>query len=126
VVHANLIRHEPIPLVLVATTVAVAAVVLLAGGDVVAAAGGSLLVVVLWLLERFTVRAGERGTFARGLLVGLLGMVVRLAVALGVLVAVGLLASKATFTAFVIGFIAAYTVYCFVRLWRHPAVSPSH
>ena len=122
----NLIRREPALPVLLATAAAVAGVALLAGGDAVAAAGGALLAAVLWFLERLTVRLGERGSFGHGLLVGLLGMVLRLAVSLGVLAAVGVLADRDTFTAFVLGFLTGYTVYLFVRLWRHPAVSPSH
>jgi len=122
----DLIRREPAGFVLLATAAAVAGVALLAGGDAVAAAAGALLAVVLWLLERLTVRLGQRGSFGHGLAVGLLGMVVRLAVALGALTAVGVWAAKTTFTAFVLGFITGYTVYLFVRLWRHPAVSPTH
>jgi len=122
----NLLKREPAVLVLLATAAAVAGVALLAGGDAVAAAAGALLVVGLWLLEKLTVRLGERGSFGHGLAVGLLGMVLRLAVAIGVLAAVGVLADKATFTAFVLGFVTGYTAYLFVRLWRPPAVSPSH
>ncbi|HMK93662.1 MAG TPA: hypothetical protein VK576_11750 [Thermoleophilia bacterium] len=122
----NLIRREPALLTLLATAAVVAGVALLAGGDAVAAAGGVLLAAVLWLLERLTVRLGERGSFSHGLMVGLLGMVLRVAIAIGVLAAVGVLADRATFTAFVLGFVTGYTVYLFIRLWRHPAVSPSH
>ena len=122
----SLIKRQAVLSILLATAAVVAAAALLAGGDPLSAFAGALLVVGLWLLELAAVRAGSRGSFAHGLLVGLLGMVIRLAVALGILVAVGVLASRATFVAFVLGFVASYTIYLFVRLWRPPAVSPSH
>jgi hypothetical protein len=122
----SFVRREPILFILLAMVVLSAVVALLAGAAVAAAAGGAALVLVVWLIERASIRLGDRGSFAHGLLVGLAGMVVRLAVVLGALVAVGVLADRATFTAAVVSFVAAYTVYVFARLWRHPAVSPSH
>lgn len=107
--------------VLAVAVVACVAVAALAGGTVWSAAVGSLLVVVYWLLERLFARLGAKGSFGHGMAVGVGGMAVRLALVVGVLVAIGVTARDA-FASAALAFLATYTVYMFARLWHHPAV----
>ena len=47
----------------------------------------------MWAIEKAAVRAGNQGLFGHGMAVGLGGMVARMALALAVLVAIGVAAS---------------------------------
>jgi hypothetical protein len=94
----------------------------LLGRSVWAAALGATLVVVYWLLELLTARLGARGSFANALAVGLGGMMIRFAVVLGVLVAVGLLARPA-FPEAALSFLIVYSVYQVLRLIAHPGLA---
>jgi hypothetical protein len=109
------------PLILIAMIVACTAAAALAGQTAWAAACGATVVLVMWMLEKLTVRLGSRGTVAHGIGVGVAGMVVRMALAVGVLVAIGL-AARPSFKEATFAFLASYTVYIFARLWQNPAV----
>jgi hypothetical protein len=112
------------PLVLVAATVVCVAVAALAGQPVWAAALGAGLVLAYWAIEALTWRrARERRGLALGLAVG--GMAVRLAVALGVLVLVGVFARTA-FATTALAFLACFTVYLGVRFFMYaPLARPA-
>lgn len=94
----------------------------LLGREAWAAVLGAGLVVVYWLLELLAARLGARGSFANALAVGLGGMVARLAVVLGVLVAIGLFARPA-FPEAALSFLLVYSTYQVLRLFAHPALS---
>lgn len=114
-------RQAIAPLALVATAVACIAVAFVAGQPLWAAALGGGLILVYWAIEALTWRrARDRRDLALGLAVG--GMAVRLAVALGVLIAVGVLARPA-FATTALSFLACFTVYLVVRLFTYPAVA---
>jgi hypothetical protein len=118
----NKVLRDPVAAILAAAVTACVVVALLTGRHAAGAAAGALLVPLYWLGERAAARLGAReATFARALLVGLGGMVARLAVVLGVLVAIGVL-WRDQFAAAAVAFLATYTVYMFLRLWRNPAV----
>jgi hypothetical protein len=116
-----IIRREPILVVLVALVVACTVVAALVGASPWAAACGSGVVLVMWLVDKLAARSGSEGTFAHGLAVGLAGMGLRIGLALGVLVVIGVFA-RPVFVDATLAFVATYTVYNFARLWRHPAV----
>jgi hypothetical protein len=102
-----------IPMVLAAVTAACAIVAALLGQPVWAALLGSGLMFAYWGLEALTWRrAREREGLQLGLAVG--GMGLRLAVVLGVLVLVGLLARPA-FAAAALSFMAGFTAYLGLR-----------
>ena len=94
----------------------------LLGRSAWAAACGAGVVVVMAAIEKLAARAGRGGSFGRGMAVGLGGMLARMALAVGVLLVIGLVAAKASFVDATLAFAATYTVYNFARLWRHPAV----
>jgi uncharacterized membrane protein len=97
-------------------------VAVLLGRQAWAAALGAALVVAYWLLELLTARLGSRGSFANAVAVGLGGMVARLAVVLGALAAIGLLA-KPAFPEAALSFLVTYSIYQVLRLVAHPALS---
>lgn len=102
-----------IPLVLAAVTGAAVVVAALLAQPLWAALLGGLLMFGYWGLEVLTWRrARNRDDLALGLAVG--GMGVRLAVVLGVLVAVGVLARPAFATA-ALSFMAGFTAYLGLR-----------
>lgn len=102
--------------------VACTAVAALLGEAAWAAACGSGVVVAMWAIEKLAARVGGEGSFAHGMAVGLGGMMARMALAVGALVAIGLAASRQAFIAAALAFATTYTVYNLTRLWRHPAV----
>jgi hypothetical protein len=102
-----------IPLVLAAVMVASLVVAAVLGQPLWAALLGSGLMFAYWGLEALTWRrARDREGLALGLAVG--GMGIRLAVVLGVLVVVGLVARPAFATA-ALSFMAGFTVYLGLR-----------
>jgi hypothetical protein len=114
--------RDPLTAILAVAGVACVVVALLVGSGVAGAVVGSCVVLVLYLLEAAAARRGAReDSFARAMLIGVGGMALRLLVAIGVLVAVGLL-WRSQFAAAALSLAAVYTVYLFGRLWRHPAV----
>lgn len=115
-------REAVVLLVLAALTVACGAAAAVLGRQVWAAALGAALVVAYWLVELLASRLGARGSFANGLAVGLAGMVARLALVLGTLGAVGLIARQA-FPEAVLSFLLAYSIYQVLRLVAHPALA---
>lgn len=102
--------------VIAATSIVTAAL----GRPVWAACLGGGLVLVYWALEALAWRRAERASFNGAIAVALAGAALRLAVVLGVLVAVGLLARPAFATA-ALSFLAAFTVYMALRLMTYPA-----
>ncbi|HEY5388837.1 MAG TPA: hypothetical protein VIL79_13160 [Thermoleophilia bacterium] len=115
-------RQAVAPLALVAAAVVCIAVAVLAGRPVWAAALGAGLVLVYWALEALTWRrVRARRGLALDLAVG--GMAVRLAVAIGVLVLVGLVA-RAAFATTALAFLACFTVYLGVRVFAFSPLSP--
>lgn len=110
------------PFVLVAVTIAAAGVALVAGRPVWAAAFGAGLVLAYWALDMFALRRANEGTFAHALGVALGGMALRLAVVLGALVGVGMLARPAFATA-AVAFLIAFTVYTVLRFSAFAAVT---
>ena len=117
-------RQAIAPVVLVAATVVCVAVAVLAGRPVWAAALGAGLVLAFWAIEALTWRrARQRRDLALGLAVG--GMAVRFAVALAVLVLVGVLARPA-FATTALAFLACFTVYLGVRAFTYaPPARPA-
>ena len=100
-----------------AATAVCVAVAVLAGRPVWAADLGAGLVLAYWAMEALTWRrARERRDLALGLAVG--GMAVRLAVALAVLVLVGVVA-RAAFATTALAFLACFTVYLGVRVFTY-------
>jgi len=112
-----------IPAVLGAVTVAAVVAAALLDKPLWAAFVGGSLMLLYWGLELLTWRrAREREDLALGLAVG--GMGVRLAVVLGVLILVGVLARPAFVTA-ALSFMAGFTVYIGLRpLTYTPAPAP--
>jgi hypothetical protein len=108
----------------VAATAVCVAVAVLAGRPVWAAALGAGLALAYWAMEALTWRrARERRDLALGLVVG--GMAVRLAVALAVLVLVGVVA-RAAFATTALAFLACFTVYLGVRVFTYaPLARPA-
>lgn len=115
-------REIVVLLVLVALTVASGAAAAVLGREVWAAALGAALVVAYWLIELLAAGLGARGSFAKGLTVGLAGMVARLALVLGTLSVIGLVARPA-FPEAVLSFLVVYTVYQVLRLIANPALA---
>ena len=112
-------------MIIVTLVVVCTAIAALLGESAWAAACGSGVVVIMWVVEKLAARVGGEGSFAHGMAVGLGGMMARMALAIGALVAIGLAASREAFIAAVLAFAATYTVYNVARLWRHPAVPGS-
>ena len=94
----------------------------LLGHSAWAAACGSGVVLVMWAIEKAAVRAGSEGSFGHGMAVGLGGMMARMALALAVLVTIGVAASRRCVRRRRARLRGDYTVYNIVRLWWHPAV----
>ena len=109
---------------LVTATVVCVVVAAIAGRPVWAAALGAGLVLAYWAMEALTWRrARERRDLALGLAVG--GMAVRLAVALSVLILVGVFA-RAAFATTALAFLACFTVYLLVRVFMYaPLARPA-
>jgi hypothetical protein len=105
--------------VLVASVVVAA----LAGQPVWAAALGAGLALGYWALEALAWRRGAAVPFGAALGVALGGMVLRMALVLGGLVLVGLLARPAFATA-ALSFLAGFTVYVGLRLFTYPPAEP--
>jgi hypothetical protein len=105
------------PLVLVAAAAAAVVVAALIGRPPWAAALGAGLVLAYWALEVLAWRRGEAsGSFGAALGVALGGMVLRLALVLAALVAVGLLASRPAFATAAVSFLLVFTLYWPLRL----------
>lgn len=82
---------------------------------------GAALVLLYWVVERTSARLGRRGSFVHGVVVGVAGMILRLALVLGALVGVGLL-DRPAFPDAALSFLATYSLYQVVRLLAHPAL----
>jgi len=95
---------------IVLATVAAAVVAQLIDGQALAAGIGGALVVVYWALERVFSAAGRRGSFGHAVGIGVAGMMARLAVVLGALVAVGLV-DREGFAACALTFLGLFTLY---------------
>jgi hypothetical protein len=109
--------------VLVAVTVAAVVVAALVDKPIWAALLGGGLMLVYWGLEALTWRrARHREGLALGLAVG--GMGVRLAVVLGVLILVGVLARPAFATA-ALSFLAGFTAYLGLRPLTYTPPAPA-
>jgi len=107
----------------VAATVVCVVAAALTSRPVWAAALGAGLVLAYWGMEALTWRrARERRDLALGLAVG--GMAVRFAVALAVLVLVGLLARPA-FATTALAFLACFTLYLGVRFFMYAPLAPT-
>ncbi len=103
-------------------TVAAGVVAFLAGRPVWAAILGAGLVVAYWAVEALVWRRGAAVPFGAAMGVALGGMVLRLALVLGALVLVGVLARPAFATA-ALAFLASFTLYVGLRLFTYPAVA---
>ncbi len=114
-----LLRREPVPALLLALSLGCAGVAAAAGRDVVTALIGALLVVVYWAVERLAARIGAHGTIQLAMVIGVVGMVVRLTIVVGGLVIIGLV-DRPGFLDAIVSFVVVYTVYLGVRLWRFP------
>lgn len=108
-----------IPGVLLAVVLASALVAALAGAPVWAALVGSGLMLGYWGLEALAWRRGATMSFGAAMGVALGAMVLRMALVLGVLVLVGVLARPAFATA-ALSFLAGFTVYVGLRLFTYP------
>jgi len=115
----DLVRREPVPALLLALSAGCAVVAAAAGRDVVTALLGALLVVVYWAIERLAARFGARGSLQWAMVVGVVGMVLRLAIVVGGLVIIGLV-DRPGFVDAVVALVVVYTIYLGVRLWRFP------
>ncbi len=109
-------RQVVAPLALGGVAVAATLVAAATGHPAWAAALGAGLALVFWGLEYLGWRRVREATFNAAVAVALGGMVLRLAVVLGVLVVVGVLARPAFATA-AISFVAGFTVYAGLRLF---------
>jgi hypothetical protein len=116
-------RQHMAPLALGVAVVACVVVAAATGRPVWAAALGAGLVLAYWGLEVLSWRRGEAsGSFGAAMGVALGGMMLRLAVVLSVLAAVGLLAGKAAFTTAAVAFLAAFTLYLPLRFVVYSAL----
>lgn len=118
----QLARRESVPVLLLVLAVVAAVVAALAGRDALAAFVGALLVVIYCIVELLCAWIGSTGSFRRAMVVGMIGTVVRLALAVGGLTIVALV-DRAGLLDAIIAFVAVYTVYLGVRLWRHPLLA---
>ena len=112
-------RQAVVPLLLSATTVASAVVAGLLGRPVWAAALGAGLCLGYWALEALAWRRAAAVPFGAALGVALGGMVLRVALVLGVLILVGVFA-RPDFATAALAFLASFTVYVGVRLFTYP------
>ena len=114
------VRRQAIaPLLLGAMTGASAVVAGLLGQSVWAAALGAGLCLGYWALEALAWRRGAAVPFGAALGVALGGMVLRVALVLGVLILVGVFA-RPDFATAALAFLASFTVYVGVRLFTYP------
>ncbi len=121
----QLLRRESVPVLLLILAALAAVVAALAGRHALAAFVGALLVVIYCVVELLCARIGSTGTFGRAMVVGAVGTVVRLVLAIGGLTIVALVDRPGLLDA-IIAFVAVYTVYLGVRLWRHPLLVAEH
>lgn len=112
-------RHLITPLALGGVVAACGGVAAAMGSPVWAAVLGASLALLSWSLEMLGLRRAERASFNGAVAVAVGGMVLRLAVVLGVLVVVGLL-DRAAFPAAALSFLAAFTVSTGLRLFTFP------
>lgn len=112
-------RQAVAPLLLSATTVASAVVAGLLGRPVWAAALGAGLCLGYWALEALVWRRAAAVPFGAALGVALGGMVLRVALVLGVLILVGVFA-RPDFATAAVAFLASFSVYVGVRLFTYP------
>jgi len=104
------------PLALSGMTAACVAVAAATGNPVWAAALGAGLALLMWALEYLAWRRARSASFNGAVAVALGGMVLRLAVVMGVLVVVGIL-DRAAFATAALSFLAGFTVYTGLRLF---------
>jgi len=104
-----------VPLALGGLVVVSAIVAAASGHPVWAAALGAGLVLVYWGLEYLAWRRARGASFNGAVAVALGGMVLRFALALGVLVVVALL-DRAAFATAALSFLGAFTAYTGLRL----------
>jgi len=107
------------PVVLSAMIVVCAVVAALLGQPVWAAAVGAALVLGYWVLEVAAMRVGAAVSVNQAVGVALVGMVLRLAFVLGVLVLVAMLWRPALAT-MVLAFVVSFTVHLGVRVLIYP------
>jgi hypothetical protein len=118
----QLLRRESIPVLLLALAAVAAVAAGLAGRDALAAFVGALLVVIYCVVELLCAWIGGTGSFRRAMVVGAVGTVVRLVLAVGGLTIVALVDRPGLLDA-IVAFVVVYTVYLGVRLWRHPLLA---
>jgi len=120
-------RQLVTPLALCGMVVACTVVAAALGRPAWAAALGAGLALVSWAFEYVGWRRAKQASFNGAVAVALGGMVLRLAVVLGVLVVVGLL-DRAAFATAALSFLAAFTVSTGLRLFTFPAeaAGPRH
>jgi hypothetical protein len=109
-------RQLVTPLALGAVVVACGAVAAATGKPVWAAVLGAGLALLMWALEYLAWRRARSASFNGAVAVALGGMVLRLAVVMGVLVVVGIL-DRAAFATAALSFLAGFTVYTGLRLF---------
>lgn len=109
-------RQVVAPLVLGGVAVAATLVAAATGRPAWAAGLGAGLALLFWALEYLGWRRAREASFNGAVAVALGGMVLRLAVVLGALVVVGLLARDAFATA-AISFLTGFTAYVGLRLF---------
>ena len=114
----DLLRREPVLVLLLVLTAASVAVAAALGRDVVTALVGALLVVAYWLLESAFTRLADRGSIQRAMMIGAIGTLTRIVVVVGGLVVVALVDRPGLIDA-IASFVVVYTVYLAVRLWRY-------
>ena len=107
---------------LVAATLACATVAAFLDQPVWAALLGAGLVILYWGLEALAWRRARTGSFNRAVAAAVGGAALRMAVALGCLVLVGVLA-KAAFPVVAVAFMISFTAYLGIRLFAFGAGS---
>ena len=117
-----MLRRDPLLIVAVVMFVTCVATALVLERSVWAAACGSGVVVAMWAVEKATVRRGSEGSFGHGVAIGVGGMMVRVALVIGVLGVVAVAASREAAIDATLAWAASYTIYNIARLWWHPAV----
>jgi len=115
----QLVRRESVPVLLLVLAALAAVVAALAGRHAVAAFVGALLVAVYCVVELLCARIGSTGSFRRAMVVGAVGTVVRLVLAVGGLTIIALVDRPGLLDA-IVAFVVVYTAYLGVRIVRHP------
>jgi hypothetical protein len=120
-------RQAVAPLVLGGMVVGCTAAAAALGRPAWAAALGAGLALLSWAFEYLGWRRAKQASFNGAVAVALGGMVLRMAVVLGVLVVVGLF-DRAAFATAALSFLAAFTVSTGLRLFAFPteAAGPRH